>query len=349
MVQKWPRLADDLLGPLRFPKHPLDLANFGLSALQSGLSFAKKFSTPEAKGLWAGMSAHSLLLLDKLTTAAIGLVLMTNGHLNGWPIAKGGSQSIANALANYFESLGGKIQTGWYVKNLKELPSAKAVLFDVSPKQLLQIAGESFSDFYKWQLKKYRYGVGVFKMDWTLNAPVPFAAEECRSAGTVHLGGTIEEIAASEAAAANGKLADKPFVLLAQQSLFDPTRAPEGKQVLWGYCHVPNGSTADRTQVIENQIERFAPGFKDLITGRHTINTAQLEAYNPNYVGGDINNGILDIWQLYTRPAFRFPAYRTSVKGLYLCSSATPPGGGVHGMCGFHAAKRALKDIWKID
>ena len=349
ITKVWPHLAKDVLGPLRFPKHPLDFAKFGLSALQSGLGLSKKFETPEAKGLFAGMAAHSLLPIGQITTAAIGLVLMANGHLKGWPIPKGGAQSIADALAGYFKSLGGKIQTGWYVKSLKELPSAKAILFDVTPRQLVDIAGESFSDFYKWQLKKYRYGVGVFKADWALDGPVPFTAEECKQAGTLHLGGTIEEVAISEKETAAGKLTEKPFVLLAQQSLFDAGRAPEGKQTLWGYCHVPHGSIADRTAAIENQIERFAPGFKDRILARHTFNTAEMEAYNPNYIGGDINGGMLDIWQLYTRPALRASPYRTSAKGIYICSSSTPPGGGVHGMCGWNAAKRALKDIWKID
>jgi phytoene dehydrogenase-like protein len=348
VVNLWPGIAKDVLGPLRIPRHPLNLVKFGLPALRSALSIAKKFKTPEAKGLWAGMAAHSFLPLNELTTAAVGLVLMANGHLTGWPIPKGGSQQIANALGGYFESLGGKIQTGWYVKSLKELPSAKAILFDVGPRQLLDIAGESFSDFYRWQLKKYRYGAGVFKVDWALDGPVPFAAPECREAGTVHIGGSIDEITASEKDAANGKINDKPFVLLAQQSLFDAGRAPEGKQTLWGYCHVPNGSKADRTTAIENQVERFAPGFKERILARHTFNTMQMESYNPNYIGGDINGGILDIWQLYTRPALRLSPYRTSAKGLYICSASTPPGGGVHGMCGHNAAKQALKDIWHL-
>jgi phytoene dehydrogenase-like protein len=348
VVKIWPGLAKDVLGSLRFPEHPLDLIQFGLPALRSALSIAHKFKTPEAKGLWAGMAAHSLLPLDQLTTAAIGLVLMANGHLKGWPLPKGGSQQMASALGGYFQSLGGKIQTGWYVKSLKELPAAKAILFDVSPKQLLDIAGESFSGFYRWQLKKYRYGAGVFKVDWALDGPVPFTAPECREAGTVHVCGSINEVVISEKDTAKGKLTEKPFVLMAQQSLFDTGRAPAGKQVVWAYCHVPNGSTADRTEAIENQIERFAPGFKDRILARHTYNTAEIEAYNPNYVGGDINGGILDIWQLYTRPALRFSPYRTSAKGIYICSASTPPGGGVHGMCGHNAAKRALKDIWHI-
>jgi len=348
VVDLWPGIAKDVLGPLHMPQHPLDLMKFGLPALRSALSIAKKFKTPEAKGLWAGMAAHSFLPLDQLTTAAVGLVLMANGHLKGWPIPKGGSQQIANALGGYFESIGGKIETGRYIKSLKDLPSAKAFLFDVSPKQLLDIAGESFSGFYRRQLKNYRYGAGVFKVDWALDGPVPFTAAECREAGTVHIGGSIEDIAHSEKEASGGRITEKPFVLLAQQSLFDACRAPEGKQTLWGYCHVPNGSILDRTEAIENQVERFAPGFKDRIIARHTFNTAQIESYNPNYIGGDINGGILDIWQLYTRPALKLSPYNTSAKGLYICSASTPPGGGVHGMCGYNAGKKALKDIWHI-
>ena len=348
VVDLWPGIAKDVLGPLHMPQHPLDLIKFGLPALRSALSIAKKFKTPEAKGLWAGMAAHSFLPLDQLTTAAVGLVLMANGHLKGWPIPKGGSQQIANALGGYFESIGGKIETGRYIKSLKDLPSAKAFLFDVSPKQLLDIAGESFSGFYRRQLKNYRYGAGVFKVDWALDGPVPFTAAECREAGTVHIGGSIADIVHSEKEASGGRVTEKPFVLLAQQSLFDAGRAPEGKQTLWGYCHVPNGSILDRTEAIENQVERFAPGFKDRIIARHTFNTAQIESYNPNYIGGDINGGILDIWQLYTRPALKLSPYNTSAKGLYICSASTPPGGGVHGMCGYNAGKKALKDIWHI-
>ena len=348
VVKTWPGIAKDVLGPLHLPQHPFDMAKFGISALRSGEAIAKRFKTPEAKGLFAGMSAHSLLPLDKPTTAAIALVLMANGHLKGWPLVKGGTQQFANALADYFTSLGGKIRTGWHIRNLKELPTAKAILFDVTPKQLLEIAGVSFSSFYKWQLKRYSYGMGVFKVDWALDGPVPFTAAACREAGTVHLGGTIEEIAQSEKLAAADRITDKPFVLLAQQSLFDNGRAPEGKQVLWGYCHVPNGSNADRVIAMEKQVERFAPGFRDRILARHTYNTLQLEKYNPNYIGGDINGGMLDIWQLFTRPALRLSPYRTSAKGLYICSASTPPGGGVHGMCGYNAAKKALSDIWKI-
>jgi phytoene dehydrogenase-like protein len=259
----------------------------------------------------------------------------------------GGSQAIADALASYFRSLGGKIETGVYVKSLAQLPSAHAVLLDVTPRQLLQIAGQDLSPLYRWQLERYRYGMGVFKVDWALSGPIPFAAEGCRQAGTVHLGNTFEEIARGESLTSGGQHPDRPFVLLAQQSLFDPTRAPQGKHTAWAYCHVPNGSAVDMTAAIEAQVERFAPGFRDLIIGRHVMNTAQMEAYNPNYIGGDINGGIIDLGQLFTRPALRPSPYRTSRKGLYLCSSSTPPGGGVHGMCGYHAAQRALKDVFR--
>lgn len=349
LVQRWPSIAGNILGPLSIPRHPLRMAAFGLQGLPSAQQLMKPFQTPAARGLFAGMAAHSFLSLDQATTAAVALVLMINGHLGGWPIPRGGSQSIANAMASYFTSLGGELQTGHYVRSLDELPPAKVVFFDTSVQHLLDIAGASLPAFYRWQLKQFRMGPGVFKIDWALRGPVPFKDETCRRAGTVHLGGTAAEIARSEAAVNAGRLSDQPFVLLAQQSRFDPTRVPEGHEVLWGYCHVPAGSTADRTAVIENQVERFAPGFKDLIINRHTFNTQELQAYNPNYIGGDINGGLLDIWQLFTRPALRASPYRAGKKGLYLCSASTPPGGGVHGMCGFHAARRALKDIWKMD
>jgi len=346
LVEEWDSIAKDVLGPLHFPKHPLNMAKFGLLGLQSATQFAKRFQTKEARGLWAGMAAHSIQPLTNMSTAAIGLVLSIAAHKYGWPIPKGGSQSIANALAEYFVSIGGKIETGFYVTSLSQLPCAKAVLFDVTPKQLMKIAGQEFSALYKWQLNKYRYGMGVFKIDWALDAPIPFVNEACRKAGTVHLGNTLEEISASEILSSNGGNPEQPFVLLTQPSVFDPTRAPEGKHTAWAYCHVPNGSTVDKTELIEKQVERFAPGFRERILARHVFNTNQLEAYNPNYIGGDINGGIIDIRQLFTRPALRRSPYRTSAKGLYICSSSTPPGGGVHGMCGYHAAKRVLKDIF---
>lgn len=348
LVRDWPTIAADVLGPLHFPKHPVTMGKFGLKALTSATYFAKRFKTKEARGLWAGMAAHAIQPLTNLSTSAIALVLMTAGHLKGWPIPQGGSKEIANALASYFISLGGRIQTGQFVKNLSELPSTKTVLFDVTPKQLLEIAGHKFSSIYKWQLERYRYGMGVFKIDWALDGPIPYTSVQARKAGTVHIGNTLEEIALSEKITWQGKHSDKPYVLLAQQSLFDDTRAPEGKQVAWAYCHVPNGSTKDMTAIIEQQVERFAPGFKDLILARHTMNTSEVQAYNPNYIGGDINGGVIDLGQLFTRPALRSSPYRTSAKGLYVCSSSTPPGGGVHGMCGYHAAKQALYDIFSI-
>lgn len=346
IVDAWPAIADDLLGPLHLPKHPLLLAQFGLKALQPATRLARRFNTMHAKGLLAGMAAHSIQPLTNTATSAIALVLMAAAHIKGWPMAKGGSQSTANALASYFTSLGGSIQTGLYISSLSQLPSCHAVLFDVTPRQLLQIAGHKFSSLYKWQLERYRYGMGIFKIDWALDAPIPFTAAGCLQAGTVHIGNTLEEIAEGERLSAKGLVAEKPYVLLAQQSQFDATRAPQGKHTAWAYCHVPNGSTKDMTDIIERQVERFAPGFKERILARHTFNNAQLEEYNPNYIGGDINGGIIDIGQLFTRPAMRLSPYRTSAKGLYICSSSTPPGGGVHGMCGWHAARRVLRDIF---
>jgi phytoene dehydrogenase-like protein len=322
------------------------MARFGLKALTSAVYLAKRFRSKEAKGLWAGMAAHSIQPLSNVTTSATALVLMIAGHLGGWPIPKGGSNAIANALASYFVSLGGTIETNFYVRSLNQLPSSHAILFDITPRQLLQIAGYKFSSVYKWQLKRYRYGMGVFKIDWALNGPIPFTASACRQAGTVHLGNTLEEIAASEQLTSEGKHPEKPFVLLAQQSLFDASRAPEGKHTAWAYCHVPNGSEVNMTEQIEKQVERFAPGFRDRIAGRHVMNTAEMEVYNPNYVGGDITGGIMDLGQLFTRPALRLSPYKTSAKGIYICSSSTPPGGGVHGMCGYHAAKKALRDVF---
>jgi phytoene dehydrogenase-like protein len=295
------------------------------------------------------MAAHSIQPLTNAATSAIGLVLMVAAHLKGWPVPKGGSRSIANALASYFVSIGGKIETGQYVRSLSQLPHAKALLFDVTPKQLLQIAGDRFSSIYTKQLQRYQYGMGVFKIDWALSEPVPFTAFESRQAGTVHIGNTLEEIVAGEQLSSNGIHAGKPFVLLAQPSVFDATRAPENKHTAWAYCHVPNGSTVDMTKAIEDQVERFAPGFKDTILGRHTMNTAQMESYNPNYIGGDINGGIINLRQLYTRPAIRWSPYTTPAKGIYICSSGTPPGGGVHGMCGYHAARKALHDVFAIN
>ncbi|WP_159472720.1 NAD(P)/FAD-dependent oxidoreductase [Dyadobacter sp. 3J3] len=348
VVRDLPKLLPDLLGPFPKPKYPLALAEFGLKAIPSAVFMANKFKTKQARGLWAGMAAHAIQPLENLTTSAIGLMLMAAGHVAGWPIPKGGSQSIANALATKFLALGGEIQTDFQIKSLNQLPPAKVVLFDVTPRQLVEIAGAKLSVSYKNRLAKYRYGMGVFKIDWALSEPIPFKAAACRSAGTVHLGNTLEEIAEGEKMTSEGKQSQKPYVLLSQPSVFDTTRAPAGKHTAWAYCHVPNGSKEDMTQAIENQVERFAPGFKDLIIARSTMNTEQMEAYNPNYIGGDINGGVQDVFQLYTRPVLSLSPYRTSNEGIYLCSSSTPPGGGVHGMCGYHAAKTALKDIFRI-
>jgi phytoene dehydrogenase-like protein len=346
IVKNWNKISGDVLGPLVYPNHPFDFAEFGLKALLPASLMMRAFSTKEGRAFFAGMAAHSMLPLSYPATSAIALVLMSAGHLHGWPIAKGGSQSIANALASYFISIGGKIQNNFHVTSFEQLPGAHAVLLDVGPKQMLEIAGHKFSSLYRKQISRYRYGMGVFKIDWALSAPIPFKAPEVQHAGTVHIGNTYQEIASSERQAWKGQHADKPFVLLAQQSLFDPSRAPEGKHVAWAYCHVPNGSIVDMTQAIERQVERFAPGFKETILGTHTFNTEQIEEYNPNYKGGDINGGAATIDQLFTRPALRRSPYRTSAKGVYICSSSTPPGGGVHGMCGFHAAQRALRDVF---
>jgi phytoene dehydrogenase-like protein len=266
-------------------------------------------------------------------------------HAVGWPVARGGSQRIAQALADHLRSLGGQIVTDHLVETLEALPPARAVLLDVTPRQLLKLAGDRLPARYREALDRYRYGPGVFKMDFALAGPVPWRAPECAQAGTVHLGGTLEQVAASESAIGRGEHPERPYVLVAQQSLCDPGRAPAGRHTLWAYCHVPNGSRRDMSAAIEAQIERFAPGFRDLILARHTFTAVEMERYNPNYVGGDINSGVQDFRQLFTRPAVRFPPYSTPLRGVYLCSSATPPGGGVHGMCGVFAAETALRDL----
>lgn len=347
IVENWEGLTHDFLAPLKIPKNPIALMGFGLKALQPASFLARSFSEEKTRGLWAGMAAHGIQPLNNLATSAIALVLMAAGHYGGWPVPKGGSQSLANALAGYFKSLGGKIRTGAMIHSLNQLPKARAVLFDTNPKQLLDIAGNRFSSLYKWQLRRYKYGVGVFKMDFALDGPIPWRSREAREAGTVHLGGTIEEISHSEAIIWKGKYTDNPYMLVAQQSLVDDIRAPEGKHTVWAYCHVPFGSTRDMTEIMENQIEKYAPGFKDLILAKHTMNTQDVEAYNPNYIGGDINAGVQDITQIFTRPALRVSPYKTSAKGIYICSSSTPPGGGVHGMCGYHAAHKALRDVFR--
>ncbi|MBA2393880.1 MAG: NAD(P)/FAD-dependent oxidoreductase [Ktedonobacteraceae bacterium] len=346
LVADWPLIEQSFLGPLRIPllmRHPFALGRFGFSALRSAQNLTTHvFKDERARAIFAGMAAHSMLSLDQPTSAAPALLLGTVGHVVGWPFPRGGSQMISDALAAHLRVLGGEIVTGVEVKSFAALPPARVALFDVTPRQLLRIAGEQLSAGYTRALQRYRYGPGSFKIDYALDGPVPWKAEGCSQAATVHLGGTLAEVMAAEEQVARGEHPERPFVLLAQQSLFDETRAPSGMQTLWAYCHVPNGSTVDMTERIENQIERFAPGFRDRVLARHITNPAALEQYNANYIGGDINGGIQDIWQLFTRPTFRPVPYTTSDPNIFICSSSTPPGGGVHGMCGYFAAQAAL-------
>lgn len=337
-------LISHLLGPFRLPRRPLAMARFGLPALRSASGLARsRFAGERAPGLLAGLAAHSMLGLEEPASAAFGLVLGLLGHVTGWPFPRGGSQRLTDALAAHLCALGGEIRTGIRVERLDQIGDAGAVLFDVTPRQLLAIAGEALPQRYRRQLGRYRYGPGVFKVDWALAGPVPWTAEACRRAGTLHLGGTTAEIAAGEREVADGRIPERPFVLIAQQSCFDPTRAPAGKQTLWGYCHVPAGSGEDMTARIEAQIERFAPGFRELILARSTMGPAEMQRHNANYVGGDINGGLQDLRQIFTRPVPRRDPYATPNRRLYLCSSSTPPGGGVHGMSGWWAARSALR------
>jgi phytoene dehydrogenase-like protein len=344
IVRDWDQIVGSLLGPPRPPRHPFALARFGLKAIRSARALARNlFEGERARGLFAGNAAHSFLPLERPPSASFGLVLGALGHAGGWPFPKGGSQRIADALLSYLSSLGGEVYTGVRVRSVEEVPRTRAVLFDVTPRQLLSIAGEHLPRYYRRALKRYRYGPGVFKVDFALDGPVPWKAQECLRTGTVHLGGTLDEISAGEAAIWRGEQPERPFILLAQQSLFDRTRAPEGKHTVWAYCHVPNGSTFDMTGRIEGQIERFAPGFRDRILAKNAMGPADLERVNANLVGGDINGGVMDFRQLFTRPMPQPNPYSTPAKGLYICSSSTPPGGGVHGMCGYFAARSALR------
>jgi phytoene dehydrogenase-like protein len=342
VVDKWSRLEPSILGPrppaLRALLQGLSVARTGLSSTRS---LAKRFRTKEARALLAGHSAHSMLPLEKRPSGGVGLFLLATAHVYGWGYPRGGSQRLADALADRLRELGGEIRTQ---SRVDELPKADAVLADVVPRELLRIAGDRLPARYAHALRRYRYGPGVFKLDWALDGPIPWAAEECRRAATVHIGGSFEELADSERAPWEGRHPDRPFVLLAQQSLFDDSRAPPGKHTAWAYCHVPNGSTQDMTERIEAQVERFAPGFRELVLARAATGPAEFERRNRNIVGGDINGGALDLGQLFFRPVRKVVPYRTPVKGLYLCSSATPPGGGVHGMCGLSAALVALRD-----
>lgn len=347
VVQNWDKLAPQLLGPLSLiPDHPILMAGFGFKALQSAESLARStFNTSGAKALFAGLAAHSILPLDKISTSAIGLVLGAVGHVENWPYPEGGSHAITLAMADYLKTLGGEIETGRQITSLEDLPTSKVIFFNTTPAQLLDIAGELVPKKYARKVNRFEYGAGVFKVDLALDEPIPWRDEACKKAGTVHVGGTFEEIVASEQCLENGTHPKNPYVLVAQQSLFDDTRAPEGKHTCWAYCHVPSGSTRDMTEPILNQIERFAPGFRDIIIGKHTMNTRAMHDYNPNYIGGDINGGKQDITQLFTRPAGLFDPYHVPDTNMYLSSSSTPPGGGVHGMCGYHAAQSALKEF----
>lgn len=346
LLKSWNLLKEDLLAPLHFPKHLYPLLRFAASGLRSATGLIDaRFQNRHARGLFAGLAAHSILPLDHMITASFGLILGILGHRVGWPIPRGGSQKIADALAAYFSDLGGEIVTSFPVTSLDLLPKAKAYLFDVTPRQLLEITKDKLPSGYREKLKSYRYGPGIYKMDWALSHPIPWKSPECGRAGTIHLGATFEEIRMSEKQIWAGVPAEIPFVLLAQPSQFDPSRAPAGKHTAWGYCHVPHASSIDMSRKIEAQIERFAPGFHDCILARSCKSAMDLQNYNSNYVGGDINGGIQDLYQLFTRPAGCSLPYSTPVKDIYICSSSTPPGGGVHGMCGFYAAKAALKGM----
>ena len=344
LVRRADDLAEELLRPvLHVPRHPLGLARFGPLALRSATGFARgRFRDAPAQALFAGVAAHSMLRLDRPLSASFGLVLATFAHSAGWPMARGGSSAVTNALVAELEAAGGTVATGRRIESMSELPPTRAVLFDVTPRQLVEIAGDRLAPRTRRKAERFRYGSGVFKIDWALDGPVPWAADGPRRAATIHLGGTLAEIAAAEAEVAAGRHPDRPYVLFVQYQRWDATRAPEGKGTAWAYCHVPAGSTVDMSSRIEAQVERFAPGFRDLILARSTHAPSAMEAYDANYVGGDINGGIQDVRQLIFRPWPALDPYRIG-QGLYLCSSSTPPGGGVHGMSGMLAARSALR------
>ena len=346
LIDGWQDLVRSLLGPPRIPRRPLLLVRFGARGIQSAHGLGERyFKTERAKALFAGVAAHAVLPLEWQATAAFGLVLNLAAHVGGWPIVKGGSQKLADALAAYLRSLGGVIQLDAPVSSLNELPTTRAVLCDVTPRQLIRIAGDRLPASYRARLERFRYGPGAFKVDWALDGPILWKAPECSRAATIHLGGTLDELAASERAPWEGRVADRPYVLLVQASLFDPTRAPVGKHTAWAYCHVPNGCTIDMTDRIQQQVERFARGFRERILARHVMSPAALERHNPNLIGGDIGGGSQQLSQLFARPVLRLDPYKTPTPGLYLCSSSTPPGGGVHGMCGYFAALSVLRTI----
>jgi len=343
VARDWKDLEDDILAPpLGIPRHLLSYARFGIQALLTANAYARlAFTTARARALYAGVAAHSVVPFSFAGSAAIGIVLSAVAHARGWPVARGGSQSIANALASHFRSLGGEIVTGTPIRSHDQLPDANELLFDTSPRAMAGIMGDRIPRGYAQKLKRYAYGPGVFKIDWALNGPIPWKARECLEASTVHVGGTLEEIAAAESTPWRGEHSDRPYVLVTQPSLFDQSRAPAGKHTAWGYCHVPNGSTVDMTARVEAQMERFAPGFRDTVIARAVHSPAMLEAGNANLVGGEIGGGSNELMNILFRPTWR--NYDTPIPGIHLCSAATPPGGGIHGMCGYHAAMRALR------
>lgn len=348
LVEQWNELCDDALGPLGWPKHPLLMARFGWNAFQSARSFARRrFKDERGQALFAGMAAHSVLPLEATPSAAIGLMLQLAGHAVGWPMPRGGSGALTQALVGLLESLGGRIETGVHVRHLADLPNGP-VLFDTAPKHMVQICGDTLPSQYGRRIHRYQYGPGLFKLDWALSSPIPWTDPSVAQAATVHVGGTFDEIAASERAAWKGKTIDAPFVLLTQCSLFDDQRAPQNQHTAWAYCHIPNGSTKDMSTEIIRQIERFAPGFQDCIVSQWSTSAPELEAYNPNYLGGDVNGGAPTIGQLFTRPVTRIVPYRTPNPRIWLCSASTPPGGGVHGMCGWHAAEDVLRKTRRL-
>ena len=344
VVDAWPKIERSVLGPFCIPHHPFALARFGLKALQPAETLARRaFDRVETRALFAGIAAHGILPLDRRPTAGFALVLGAMAHIGGWMLPRGGAQRLTDALASHLRSLGGEIVASSPIESIDDLPPANAILCDVSPRPLLRMAGHRFPASYRRALERYRYGPGVFKVDWALDAPIPWRSAVCARAGTVHVGGTLEEIARAEREIWQGRPADQPFVLLAQPTVVDATRAPHGRHTAWAYCHVPHASTADMLPRIEQQIERFAPGFRDRVLTRHVTTTADVERHNRNLVGGDIGAGVSDLAQLFTRPTWH--TYSTPVRGLYLCSASTPPGVGVHGMCGYFAARRALSEV----
>ncbi len=348
MVEGWELIVSSLVGPLRpmrVARHPFALARFGMPALLPAASLARRFRSPAARALVAGAGAHSFLPLTRAMSGGLGLALLVSGHAVGWPIPRGGSQRIADALASVLRELGGAIQTDAPVTSLGDLPAHRAALLDVAPRAALSLADGRLDGVYAAQLRRYRHGPAAFKLDLVLDGPIPWRAPDVAEAATVHIGGRFEEIAASEDAVGRGRVHDRPFVLLSQPSGFDPTRTPDGRHVVWAYCHVPNDWDGDATERILRQVERFAPGFRDRILATHVLRPADLEAYNPNYIGGDINGGLMHWAQFFTRPALRLDPYSTPDPGIFICSASTPPGGGVHGLCGQYAAESALRGV----